>query len=121
VVEDEEAVRELIEITLDRAGVTVLAAESAEQALAIAATLDRAIDVLLTDRTLPSMDGYALAEELCSQGQVTHVIYMSGFAEASPPDHGGRRPHYLTKPFTMPDLTSLLRDIVSGSDGRTDT
>ena len=112
VVEDEEAVRELIEIALSKDGLNILLAESAERALAIAATLDGTIEVLLTDLTLPSMDGHSLAKVLISQGQVRHVIYMSGLVQTVSTDDAGHSSHYLTKPFKMATLAQLVQDVL---------
>lgn len=112
VVEDEEALRELIEIVLNKHGFNVLLAESAESAVAMIARLGRAVDVLLTDLTLPSMDGCALAETLSSHGQVRHIIFMSGLAEGMPPDEAGHGAHYLQKPFPMPALARLMREVL---------
>lgn len=112
VVEDEEAVRELIEIALSKDGLNILLAESAEQALAIATTLDGTIEVLLTDLTLPSMDGHSLAKVLTSRGQVRHVIYMSGLVETVSADDAGQSSHYLTKPFKMAALAQVVQDVL---------
>ena len=111
VVEDEEAVRELIAIVLDKEDLNVVLAESAEEALTKAATLEKGIDILLTDLKLPSMDGYSLAKVLASRGQLGHVIYMSGLLQTSA-DGAGNNCRYLPKPFNMETLARLVRDVL---------
>jgi two-component system cell cycle sensor histidine kinase/response regulator CckA len=68
-VEDEAPVRALAERALRQAGWTVLAAESAEAALArIDAPGEPRIDLLISDIVLPGMDGPALLARLRARG-----------------------------------------------------
>ena len=95
VVEDEELVRDMIVQELTLAGFEVLAAGSAEDALAVLADAGR-IDLLFTDIRLPGMDGWQLAEHIPGLHADIPVIYASGYAgRVSPLPHS----KFLQKPY----------------------
>ena len=80
VVDDEENIRELLRSFLEELGMSVLLAESAEQALA-RDDLDR-VDVAMLDVRLPGrIDGHALQQELNRRFPDMAKILMSGQAD----------------------------------------
>jgi CheY-like chemotaxis protein len=114
-VEDESLLRESTREFLTSAGFHVLAAESAEEALATVATNPEPVDLLIADRTLPGMSGSALAEILTSASPATKVLLVSGLAKADPQTQPPFTPvHFLAKPFLFSTLheevLSLLRE-----------
>ena len=110
VVEDESLVRMVKRDVLKLAGHVVLEAASAHEALVLAASQPGEIDVLVTDLTLPGLQGDALAALLLETRPGLSVVFTSGY----PDDDGllGRYPGaaYLQKPFP-PDA---LADAVMG-------
>ena len=64
VVDDEPDTRDLVQRLLEEHGAEVVAAASAEEALALVEA--RSIDVLVSDLGMPGMDGFALIRELRS-------------------------------------------------------
>lgn len=105
VCEDDDQLRTVVELMLDGEGYQVLLAARPEQALELAAEHEDAIDVLVTDLSLPQMSGTELAERLRDSVPELEVLVLSGH----PPDAIARPRHaYLQKPFTD---TSLLRTI----------
>lgn len=78
-VEDDAQVRALFASTLSDLGYTVLTAIDGVDALAVAETSGRPIDLLVSDVVLPRMNGPALAEALASSCPNLPVLYMSGY------------------------------------------
>jgi two-component system cell cycle sensor histidine kinase/response regulator CckA len=113
VVEDEEAVRELVCNLLAGHGYQILQAESGTKALQVwRASKDR-IDLLLTDLVMPDqMNGRELAEKLWAERPRLKVIFTSGYsAEAVGKDFVLRRGlNYLQKPYHPHKLALAVRD-----------
>lgn len=59
-------------------GFAVLTAETGEQALAIASTLDGKLSLVVTDVLLPEMNGLELAANLASLKHPPAVLFISG-------------------------------------------
>ena len=75
--EDDVAKRSLTRRLLEACGCRVWEANNTHQATAMAADLDRPIDLLLTDVVLPSMSGSALAARLRTIRPSLQVLYVS--------------------------------------------
>ena len=110
IAEDSKEVRRLGTEALLRAGFTVLAASSGEEALRVAAQHPARIDVLLTDVVMHGMDGFTLAERLRAVRPEVQVLYTSGYSETSrfPEDLPGDA-QFLEKPFTGRTLVDAVR------------
>jgi two-component system, cell cycle sensor histidine kinase and response regulator CckA len=111
-VEDDPAVRELVEALLAGAGYTVLAKETVAAALEQAIGHPGAIDLLLTDFILPAMSGPEVATRFARVRPDARVLYMSGYTG----DTMGRRQQLpagaslLSKPFTAKQLLDKVRE-----------
>ena len=64
IVENEPAIRNLLQVALRRNGYTVLAAESGREALEIVRKHDGTIHLVITDVVMPEMDGPELVWQL---------------------------------------------------------
>jgi PAS domain S-box-containing protein len=89
VVDDDLAVRDVVERMLSGAGYRVVGCDAAS-ALQKGVTRD-AFDVLLTDIVMPHLTGPELVDRLASRGVVLPVVYMTGYldphlADTLPPD-----------------------------------
>ena len=80
-VEDEDEVRRLVSGVLEHHGYTVLPAARPHEAMALCASHEGAIDLLLTDAVMPEMSGRALAEQASRMRPDLRVLLMSGYAE----------------------------------------
>jgi CheY-like chemotaxis protein len=109
-VEDEDAVRRLVCVTLRERGYTVLDARNAEDALAIAAA-SPPFDLLLTDVVMPGLNGRELWDRLQRLRPGARVLFMSGYTEDEVLRRGlqGSGSAYLQKPFTPADLARAVR------------
>jgi PAS domain S-box-containing protein len=104
VTEDEESIRELARVSLERLGYRVVAAANPEEALSIAAS--KPIAVLVTDVVMPGKSGIELAAEIRAGNGRLPVVFMSGYATGVIEQQGGLNTDdiYLAKPFSPDDL-----------------
>jgi two-component system, cell cycle sensor histidine kinase and response regulator CckA len=104
VTEDEESIRELARISLERLGYRVVAAASPDEAIAIASTTP--IALLVTDVVMPGRSGIELAAEIRAGNGRLPIVFMSGYATGIIEQQGGLDGNdvYLAKPFGPADL-----------------
>jgi len=81
VVEDDDGVRTVVTRILGNANYEVLAARSADEALAFVRDPAVQFDVLVTDVIMPGMNGRRLAEIVQGLRPDTLVLYMSGYTD----------------------------------------
>ena len=114
-VEDEEAVRELVQSILSGRGYEVLVADSPWQAEDIATKFAGEIDLLLTDVVMPGTSGRELAAHIMAKRPHTRVLYMSGYTE-NVVTSGGLLEEglaFLQKPFSPSALLRKVREVLS--------
>ena len=106
-VEDEESVRRLASLLLERSGYRLLVASSAEEALQTARAFEGEIHLLLTDVVLPGMNGRRLADLLRVERPRTKIIFASGYFD----DRGVLEPgsDFIQKPFNPETLARSIR------------
>ncbi len=114
-VEDEPLILALGRRQLERLGYTVLAAGTAEDAARQADAHGRPLDLLVTDVTLPGMDGRALAARLAGRQPGLKCLFLSGhgadiLAEPGVPLEAGQA--FLQKPFTGRALAEHVRTLL---------
>ena len=116
-VEDEEAVRELIHSILAGNGYHVLVADSPWQAEEIASNFAGEIHLLLTDVVMPGAGGRELADKITARRKNLRVLYMSGYT-ANVVTTGGMLEEglaFLQKPFSPAILLRKIREVLSPS------
>ena len=113
-VEDEPALRVLVEEILTKGGYHVLQNERPEDALALAASHGGAIDLVLTDVIMPNMSGRQMADALRLARPRIRVLFMSGYTDDAISHHGILEPgtHFLEKPFTADGLLRKIREVL---------
>ena len=116
-VEDEEAVRGLLKIILQRHGYRVLEAASGSAALLVWKKYGTQIDLLLTDMIMPDgLTGRELAKQLLAQEPGLKVVYSSGYDD----DPEGTAfisrgtAVFLQKPYTPKKLIQTVRQCLDG-------
>src|SRR5205085_5362102 len=97
--DDDRDGRELIAAVLRRAGATVTAVDSAENALHAVAT--QTPHLIITDIAMPSMDGYALQRRLRAQPHLaaTPIIALTAFPPTALSINENEFDGYLRKPI----------------------
>ena len=116
-VEDEEAVRVLVDRLLRRCGYAVLTASHAGEALLLSEQHRGPIHLLLTDVVMPLMSGRQLAERLRRGRAEMRVLYMSGYTNDGAPGCGllEAGTELLQKPFGPDALTRKVREVLDGA------
>jgi two-component system, cell cycle sensor histidine kinase and response regulator CckA len=111
-VEDEPAVRHLVQRVLAARGYEVLEARDVADAAAIATDHDGPIHLLLSDIVMPGLSGPDLAQRIVAQRPDVRVLYMSGFANRLSTQLGALSAgvSILRKPFTPEHLVRTVRD-----------
>jgi two-component system cell cycle sensor histidine kinase/response regulator CckA len=113
-VEDEQGARQAVGDILRLLKYDVVTVASGEDAIALPP--ERPFDLLLTDLSLPGINGGELAATLRVRWPALRIIVMSGYAENETvrrlADSGPVR--FLQKPFSMDTLASELRAALNG-------
>jgi CheY-like chemotaxis protein len=114
-VENENALRELVRRFLEGSGYEVLNARDGDEALALATAHPASIDLLLTDVVMPGMSGFALSSRVADLRAETKVLYISGYADDYEMIREGLtdsgRP-FLLKPFSQAELFRKVDEIL---------
>jgi nitrogen-specific signal transduction histidine kinase/CheY-like chemotaxis protein len=115
IVEDEEAVRELIQTVLTEKGYDVIPSLDPQHAEQIAARFPGEIHLLLTDMVMPGTSGRELAERISARRQGIRVLFMSGYTD-NVITSGGMLEEglaFLQKPFSPGALVQKVREVLS--------
>ncbi len=104
-VDDEKSVRDLVRRLLELDGYAVVEAIDAEEALRLFGSADSALHLMVTDLSLPDLDGWELCRRIRSVQPTMPILVISGSFDlntmlaANAPDVG-----FLQKPFAPEDL-----------------
>ena len=126
-VEDEEALRDLVAQMLRERGHTVLEADRGSTALEVTLRYPGVIDLLLSDVVMPGMTGRQLAQEVVVHRPAIKVVFMSGYSDEALGARGNldAGTTLLPKPFTGTELdrclVKVLGDPVAPASARPDT
>ncbi|HRK34372.1 MAG TPA: ATP-binding protein [Candidatus Hydrogenedentes bacterium] len=117
VVEDEDAVRDVVCRILGRCGYTVLEAANGEEALTMAEHYTGPIDMLVSDMVMPGMSGRQLAEKLVLHRAKIRMLFMSGHCEDMDAEFVShlQPPTFIQKPFTSVELATKVRELLDAN------
>lgn len=120
-VDDQAAIRALVERQLRAGGYRVIPAASGREALAILTRQADSIDLLLTDVMMPGMIGAQLVAIVQLRWPTVRAMYLTGGVE----DWAGELmretgAECVTKPFTAGQLRSALAAVLSDSSMQED-
>jgi len=114
VVEDEQAIQELIAVNLEHAGHHVIRARDAEAALGI--VRNALPDLLLIDWMLPGMSGVSLAKQLRQAERTRQIPIIMLTARAAEHDKilglEAGADDYVTKPFSPKELVARIKAVL---------
>lgn len=111
VVDDEESLCTLLQISLQRQGYRVLIARNGREALEVVAA--KKVDLVLLDVMMPEMDGFTTCLELRKRTDVP-VVLLTALSRPDDIVHGFGlgADDYITKPFTFREVEVRLQAIL---------
>jgi DNA-binding response OmpR family regulator/nitrogen-specific signal transduction histidine kinase len=121
VVDDEETIRKLMKVVLQRKGYEVLAAENGAEALTIFSRNASRISLIVLDLVMPVMSGEEVLPHLLAMRPGVKVIVSSGqdstegLRKLGEPRVAG----YLQKPYRADALASKVQEVLSGVSAAT--
>ena len=120
VVDDEERIRRLLKMYLEKEGYTIEEAMDGEQALEMALT--NTYDLILLDVMLPGMDGIDVCNKLRAE-KSTPVIMLTAKGEESNRVHGfeAGADDYVVKPFSPREVIYRVKAILRRSTSVNET
>ena len=123
IVEDEDAIREMLVLVMEQAELNVHAASSAEQGLQILA--ENRIDLLVLDWMLPGISGVELARRLKKDDNYKElpIILLTARGEEEDKIRGLElgADDYMTKPFSPKELIARIKAVMRRSGKLTDS
>jgi PAS domain S-box-containing protein len=104
--EDDDALRSYTGRILEKAGYRLLSAPSGTEALRLALAHHGPIDLLVTDLTMPGINGLELARQLLQRSPHTAVVYMSGYSDTKAVEEllTVQSVEFVQKPFSPAEL-----------------
>jgi nitrogen-specific signal transduction histidine kinase/ActR/RegA family two-component response regulator len=119
VVEDEDAVRRIVKMTLESAGYKVVVARNGDEALVVARTHAGEIHLVITDVVMPGMSGRELAERVGTLWPAVRILFVSGYTDDAVGRHGVEGGFaFLQKPFSPSDLARKTREVLDQESPR---
>ena len=114
VVDDDTNVRDITSAILVRQGYRVIAAQDGTEAIALFAPRTLEIKLVVTDLSMPNLDGIALSRIIRSLNPSVRILAISGLADEK--DRLRRQPGasnaFLAKPFTADTLLVAVSDLL---------
>lgn len=114
VVEDDDAVRRMTREILMLKGYSVVDVRSGADAIHFMEGHKEAIDLVLTDVSMPGMKGQELGERLVKLKSGVRLLYMSAYTEDAILDDGILCPGtaFIEKPFSADELVRKVREVL---------
>jgi len=113
--DDEQTVRNVASTALERAGFSVIATATAEEALLISTSDSVSIGLFITDHLLPEgFTGREVAERIQQVHPEVRVLHISGYLEEQLRRDGDLTAggFFLRKPFYPRDLVAKVTEIL---------
>ncbi|MEN8214839.1 MAG: response regulator [Pseudomonadota bacterium] len=108
VIDDDEVVREMLEVYLSKVGYQVAVACSGEEGLKLAKKLRP--DAITLDVMMPGMDGWEVLSKLKAEPELAHIpVIMLTMTEAQEIGYSLGAAEYITKPVSKTQLINVLR------------
>ncbi|CAO3352635.1 hypothetical protein [Azospirillum palustre] len=114
-VDDEDSVRRYLRLVLEEAGCTVVEASDGQEALTRYDEAGGLFDAVVSDVSMPKMNGLELARALESRNQLLPILFLTGYASretaAGLTAQEGRQ--IVMKPVAPERLLGALRDLLA--------
>jgi len=113
VVEDDAAVRAVLERVLGGAYRIIMAA-TPNEALSLLRANAGQIDLVLSDVIMPGMNGRQLSVKMRELVPSLRVVFMSGYTDEAIEKYEVLHDHFLRKPFNLNELLTTIRAVLDG-------
>ncbi|MBF0411895.1 MAG: response regulator [Desulfamplus sp.] len=115
VVDDHKMVRNMTAAMLKRMGFEVIEAENGSQAIEILEKSKESVNCLITDLSMPGLDGWATLDEIRKIKPGIPAILASGYDEAfaMSRDNSEKPQAFLHKPYSINDLKIALEKAIN--------
>lgn len=118
VIDDEENVRDVLQIFFKKKGYTVFTAPDGRAGLNVCKEMP--VDVVITDIVMPEMEGLETIREIKKQFPCTKIVAISGGGQIEPESYlqmakrlGAQR--VFTKPFDLNAMHGAIEDLLQES------
>jgi two-component system, cell cycle sensor histidine kinase and response regulator CckA len=108
-IDDEQAIRELISSILRSAGHDVVPASNGLEGIALFRSSPNRFNLLLTDLRMPTMDGQQFVKLARETNACVKIICMSGFTSDAIPENT----EFLQKPFSATALRACVDKLLA--------
>jgi len=113
IVDDERTIREIAAATLSHFGYRVIVAKDGSEAVAMFATRSREIRMVITDVSMPNLDGAILASVVHKLNPAVRILGMSGHNSSSSGSQIREFANaFLVKPFKTEDLLATVQKLL---------
>lgn len=115
VVDDERNILGFLAEMLSLRGYHLLRAESAREALSVAADHHGPLDLLLADVVMPGMNGRDLAVRIARMRPEIRALFMSAYSDEIITSHGviPVGVNLIRKPFRLDDLVRRIEEVLA--------
>ena len=111
IADDDDLLREVITMALERCGGRVLAAKDGLDAVAVFTAHQNEIDYAFLDFSMPGLNGYEVYLEIKKRKPSVHVVFISGL-ETNPEVTtlaAGNEVEFVCKPFRSAELIAAAK------------
>jgi CheY-like chemotaxis protein len=114
IVDDEETVRNVARLMLQRFGMTVLTAADGKEGVDVFREHHAEIDAVLLDMTMPRLSGEDAFRQMRDIRKDVRVVLCSGYNEKEATSHfdGQGLAGFLQKPFELQSLVAKMREAI---------
>jgi len=112
VVDDEEALRDIITEILDMINVEAITAETGIEAIEIASKMTEPVDLMIIDLFMPNMTGEESYNKLAEYFPDCPTLFISGFDANNKKDNYDGKNNFLKKPFTLAQLQEAIEGLI---------
>jgi len=123
VVDDEPMALELLHGVLSDAGYEVAVAQSGFESLDLFRRDTQAFDLILTDLSMPLMDGEETFERLRQMSPTVNVVLMAGFVDSGRLEKmmNNGLSGFVGKPFAPVEILAVVTSVISAADQKEGT
>jgi CheY-like chemotaxis protein len=111
-VEDDKALRRMLEVNLRRAGYQVITAADGLEAMELA--FSSPVDIVVTDAMMPNLSGQEFCGLVRSNPELSHIktILLSGLEREEGSPERNQADAFLSKPVSQQDLTACIERLL---------